>query len=337
MTRKIFITICLVTLFSVIASAGDNNSNTPLRFSKDGKFKIVQFTVVHWSADNPASDIAGERMNEVLDAENPDLVIYTGDLVFGAPAKEGYMKALEPVLKRKLPFAVTFGNHDDESGMSREELLALLKSLPGNLSTSTEGVSGVTNYVLTIGSASNAKKDAAVLYFFDSQSYTKIEELKHYTWIKRDQIDWYASCSNGFTAANGGTPLPSMAFFHIPLPEYNEAACNENAQMMGYRGEAACSPKINSGLFAAMRSQGDIIATFVGHDHVNDYLVNWRSIALCYGRYTGGGTVYNNIPGGNGARVIELTEGSRSFHTYIRIAGGKIINEITYPDDFQAK
>ena len=42
----------------------------------------------------------------------------------------------------------------------------------------------------------------------------------------------------------------------------------------------------------------------------------------------GGGTVYNHIPGGNGARVIELTEGSRSFHTYIRIAGGKIINEI---------
>ena len=43
MTRKIFITICLVTLFSVIASAGDNNSNTPLRFSKDGKFKIFAY------------------------------------------------------------------------------------------------------------------------------------------------------------------------------------------------------------------------------------------------------------------------------------------------------
>ena len=41
MTRKIFITICLVTLFSVIASAGDNNADKPLRFSKEGKFKIV--------------------------------------------------------------------------------------------------------------------------------------------------------------------------------------------------------------------------------------------------------------------------------------------------------
>ena len=324
----------LIAIAAVVAMAASAQS---LRFSKSGKFKIVQFTDVHWIAGNPASDIAGERLNEVLDAEKPDLVIYTGDLIFGAPAREGYLKALEPVLKRKLPFAVTFGNHDDESGMSRAELLALLRTLPGNLTATTEGLSGVTNFVLPLASSSAKGKNAAVLYFLDSHSYTSIEELKHYNWIQPDQIAWYLTQSNAYKAANGGSPLPSMAFFHIPLPEYNEAVCNENAQMMGYRGEAACSPKINSGLFAAMRSQGDVIATFVGHDHVNDYLVNWRSIALCYGRYTGGGTVYNHIPGGNGARVIELTEGSRSFHTYIRIAGGKIINEITYPDDFQPR
>lgn len=330
--KKLFLTsvsLIFVALFAV-------SQSKPLRFSKDKTFKIVQFTDVHWIAGNPASDIAGERMNEVLDAENPDLVIYTGDLIFGAPAKEGYLKALEPVLKRKLPFAVTFGNHDDESGMTRSELLALLQSLPGNLSSTTEGISGVTNYILPVKSA-DGNNDAAILYFFDSHSYTPIEELKHYTWIKHDQIGWYIDNSNRFTSANGGSPVPSMAFFHIPLPEYNEAVSNENAQMIGYRGEAACSPKINSGLFAAMRSQGDIMATFVGHDHINDYLVNWRSIALCYGRYTGGATVYNHVPGGNGARVIVLTEGSRSFHTYIRIAGGKIINEITYPDDLNPK
>lgn len=237
--KRTTITAIAIVLVAISAMA------QTLRFSKNKTFKIVQFTDVHWIANNPASDIAGERMNEVLDAEKPDLVIYTGDLVFGAPAKDGYMKALEPVLKRKLPFAVTFGNHDDESGMSREELLDLLKTLPGNLSTSTEGVSGVTNYVLTVASSADANKDAAVLYFFDSHSYTKDEELKHYDWIKPDQISWYTTCSNGFAAANGGKKLPSMAFFHIPLPEYNEAVSNENAQMMGYRGEAACSPKIN--------------------------------------------------------------------------------------------
>ena len=37
-------------------------------------------------------------MNEVLDVEKPDLVIYTGDLVFGKPASEALSKALEPVV-----------------------------------------------------------------------------------------------------------------------------------------------------------------------------------------------------------------------------------------------
>ena len=55
-----------------------------LKFNADGKFKIVQFTDVHWVPGNPASEEAAERMNEVLDAEKPDFVIYTGDIVFGS-------------------------------------------------------------------------------------------------------------------------------------------------------------------------------------------------------------------------------------------------------------
>ena len=66
---------------------------------------------------------------------------------------------------------------------------------------------------------------------------------------------------------------------------------------------------------------------------MNDYVVDWNGILLGYGRYSGGNTVYNDIPGGNGARVIELTEGERTFNTWIRIAGGKVINTVSYPAD----
>ena len=97
-----------------------------LKFGADKTFKIVQFTDVHWIYNDSRSDIAGERMNEVLDAEKPDFVIYTGDLIFGKPAKESLLKALEPVISRKIPFAVTWGNHDDEQGMSRQELFDLI-------------------------------------------------------------------------------------------------------------------------------------------------------------------------------------------------------------------
>ena len=67
-----------------------------------------------------------------------------------------------------------------------------------------------------------------------------------------------------------GFPLPALAFFHIPLSEYNEAASDENAILYGTRMEKACSAAINTGMFAAMKEAGDVMGTFVGHDHDND-------------------------------------------------------------------
>ena len=96
---KIYLTLAflLVTTFCMA-------QKSELKFSKDGKFKIVQFTDVHFKYGNRASDIALERINQVLDDERPDLVIFTGDVVYSAPADSGMLQVLEPVVKRKLPF-----------------------------------------------------------------------------------------------------------------------------------------------------------------------------------------------------------------------------------------
>ena len=129
--------------------------------------------------------------------------------------------------------------------------------------------------------------------------------------------------------------MPALAFFHIPLPEYNQAAADENAILVGTRMEKACAPVLNTGMFAAMKQQKDVVAVFVGHDHDNDYVVDWKGILLGYGRYTGGNTVYNDLP--NGARVIEMTEGKRSVDTWVRLENGQVINRVLYPDDFVKK
>ena len=304
-----------------------------LKFGEDKKFKIVQFTDVHWKADSIASEEAGERMGEVLDAEKPDLVIFTGDVIFGKPADKSMLCALEPTIKRGIPFAVTLGNHDDELGMSRKELYDFIKDMPGNLTSTVEGLSGVTNFILPV-KASDGSQDAALLYVFDSHSYATLKGIKGYGWIKHDQVRWYIDESKKFTEANGGTPLTALSFFHIPLPEYHEAVQNEGSFLIGTRKEKACAPEINTGLFAAMKEAGDVLGVFVGHDHVNDYAVSWKGIMLCYGRFTGGKTVYHDMPGGNGARVIELTEGVRQFRSWIRLKGGQVINEFTYPSEW---
>lgn len=305
-----------------------------LKFNRDGKFKIVQFTDVHFKYGNPNSDVALERIREVLDAEKPDLVIFTGDVIYSAPAEKGMRTVLNLVADRKIPFGVVYGNHDDEQGMSREQLFDVIASVPYSLTAREDGLSGVTNYVIPVRSSDGAR-NAVVLYCLDSHSYCQIKNIGGYDFLKPDQIGWYRKKSAAYRKENGGTPLPSLAFFHIPLPEFNEAAANEEAILIGTRMEKACAPRLNSGMFTAMKEGGDVMGIFVGHDHDNDYVVNWKDILLAYGRYTGGNTVYNDLP--NGARVIELKEGVREFTTWVRLKGGEVINRIVYPSAFIKK
>ena len=320
----------------LIAGVLNLNAQKPvLKFNQDGKFKIVQFTDTHVIYGDNRADVALERMNEILDAEKPDYVIYTGDLIFGRPGKESLIKAIEPVVKRGIPFSVTWGNHDDEQGLSRQELYDLIKDIPNNLTSTTEGITGVTNYILTV--KDRAGKDACAFYVFDSNAYSTLEGIKGYGWVAHDQIGWYKEQSKKLTEANGGKPLPALSFFHIPFPEYAEAVTGEGVFMIGSRKEKVASANINSGLAVAMLEAKDVMAVSVGHDHVNDYMVEWNGLMLCYGRYTGGATVYHDIHGGNGARIFELTEGEREFKTWVRLKDNKILYEFNWPSDLLRK
>jgi len=220
---------------------------------------------------------------------------------------------------------VTLGNHDDEQNLTREQLYNVARSVKGNIQPDNQ-----TDFVLRVNSKD---KEDALLYVFDSHSYSKLPNVKGYDWIKASQIEWYRQLSNKETSANNNKPLPALAFFHIPLPEYAEAASTQSSILRGVRMEAACCPKLNSGLFTAMKEQGDVMGMFVGHDHDNDYAVMWYDILLAYGRYTGGNTEYNHLP--NGARVIVLKEGKREFNSWIRVRTGEIEQSTVYPNSFK--
>lgn len=311
---------CLVALLLLMPGMECRAEKPELRFNAERKFKIVQFTDLHVVWQDSRSDIAFERMNQVLDAEKPDMVVFTGDIIYSKPADKNLRKVLGVVSDRKIPFAITFGNHDNEQGLTNDELFKAAETLPYHLTVDeVPELPGTGNCVLEVKS-SDGKSTAALLYCIDSHSYSQVEGIKGYDYIKPEQIAWYRQRSREYTAANSGKPLPALAFFHIPLPEYAQAAGDQSAAMFGVRKEPACNPVLNSGMFTAMKECGDVMGTFVGHDHDNDYAALWKGILLAYGRFTGGNTEYNHLK--NGARVIELTENSRTFRTWIRTADG---------------
>lgn len=296
-----------------------------LRLRPDGTFKIVQFTDVHWQ-NGEEEDLRSEKLMErILAAELPDLVFFTGDLIYAKDCtdpRRSLREAVGAVERAQVPWAYVYGNHDVESAVTPEELMAVQQEHLRCLTESgPDHLHGHGNFVLDIFHPGENRL-AASLYGFDSGSIAP-ETLGGYDWIHRNQIEWYVQQSQ-LRTSGAGEPVPSLAFFHIPLPEYNEVW--ELHTCYGTKLEAVCSPKINSGMFAAMVEMGDILGTFVGHDHINDYWGELHNIRLCYGRATGYNT-YGREGFPRGARIIELKPDSRSFDSWIRLDDGSVIRE----------
>ncbi len=306
-----------------------------LQFNNNGRFKILQFADTHYIAGDTRSKRALDNVNQMLDLEKPDLVIHTGDVIFGKPADKSLREILAPMSERKIPFAVALGNHDEEYDKNRDEVAEIINTIPYNINKNVKGITGATNCILTL-KAPKSNIPQWIFYLFDSNRSSHIEDIGGYDYIHPDQINWYRKQSQNYTHKNNGKPISSLAFFHIPIPEYKTAASDDGTFLRGIRAESVCSPKVNSGLFVSMKEMGDIRATFVGHDHDCDFAAYWNKIFLIYGRFSGCDTVYNDIKP-NGARIIELTEGKKNFRSWIRLYGGDIIQDLQYPDDFIKK
>lgn len=286
-----------------------------LSFRPDGTFTMVQFTDMHikdgFEADKDIQTLG--LMQQIIRDQKPDLIVLTGDVIssYDVEDQEGtFRRAIAGIVQSGIPFAVIYGNHDSEKGITRQQLNGILEEFDNNLSSGgPEDIHGVGNYVLTVA-GSTGEEDAAVLYFFDSGDSAP-KAIGGYEWIHPDQVGWYCNESQTLEQKNGRT-LPALAFFHIPIPEYEQVW--QMGKLQGNKGEEVCCPKLNSGLFTAMLEMGDVMGTFAGHDHDNDYVGEMYGMRLCYGRITGYNT-YGELE--RGARVITLMEGKREFNTWI--------------------
>ena len=322
---------CGLLVLCVLVSAAD----AQLRFNEAGEFKIVQFTDTHIDLIKGSNLNVFDTIPTVIAVEKPDFVVLTGDIMTQNDPQEGYRRLAGIFEKANIPWAVVFGNHDSESNVSRAALAKFLTTLPfcANTDTGEDDVYGHSNFVLPVFGKDDTP--AALLYCMDSNSYSTLKPVVDgYGWFDFTQIAWYRDKSREYTLANYGSPLPALAFFHIPLPEYTQAWNNKETPPLGVKNEDECSPDVNSGMFTAMLEAGDIMGTFVGHDHINDYIGVHYGIALAYGRVT----KVMPDPGEDplaGGRVIVLPEGHRRFDTWIRDMKGKRELACTWPDSFR--
>lgn len=329
----------LASLFSLLLCAGlcISVSAESLKFD-DGEFRILILADPQ-DTEKPQQAML-DLLNASLDAADPDLVVFMGDMIHSPSIGndfEATKKAIDaivnPVVERGLDFAVVFGNHDDEGGISKQTQMAYYQSFPGCLAVEGEPMTGCGNYYLTVNGEDGIPK--CVLWFFDSGTYDTAGQGT-YACVEKDQIDWYKQTSAALTAEYG--KLPGFVFQHIIVPEVydllsavpkstegsvrgidvwhgNYYILNPNYTLSGTLGEGPCPPVRNQGQFEAWTETGDIKAAFFGHDHVNDFIVTDSGIDLVA---TPGLSFYIYGNGEkHGTRVVTINESDLSYTTQL--------------------
>ncbi|KAL0438310.1 UNVERIFIED_CONTAM: putative inactive purple acid phosphatase 29 [Sesamum latifolium] len=248
-----------------------------LRFDgKRGEFRILQVADMHYADGKrtPCEDVFPQQMascsdlnttafiRRVILAEKPDLIVFTGDNIFGFDATDAASSmnaAFAPAVSSNIPWAAVLGNHDQES----------------TLSGKVHGVEG----------SRLENKSVLNLYFLDSGDYSTVPSIPGYGWIKPSQQLWFERTSSKLQRAYVNKPepqkgaAPGLTYFHIPLPEF---ASFDSSNFTGVKQEGISSASVNSGFFTTMVAAGDVKAVFTGHDHLNDFCGELTGIHLCY-------------------------------------------------------
>ncbi|MDE6656278.1 MAG: metallophosphoesterase family protein, partial [Anaeroplasmataceae bacterium] len=269
-------------------------------------FKILQLTDIHLGGSNFSYDKDKKALYSVyriIEYTKPDLVIVTGDLVFPLGIMSFSFNNNAPIMQFAsfmrnigIPWAFTYGNHDTESlaVLSEDAIDSLFKSLSFKRSRNLlypyrqPDIYGRNNQIIEIRGKNNQLIQA--LFLLDSNSYIDTG-INTYDYIHDDQVEWYEKNIKRLRETEK-TDISSLAFFHMPLNEYEDAYSlykNNSSEVIyhfgeiGEKNEDICDSKYHSKLFETAVELGSTKAMFCGHDHLNNIALTYKGIMLTYG------------------------------------------------------
>lgn len=319
----------------------------------NGKFRILMIADTQ-EGKNVSSDTLN-LINAALDRTQPDMVVYSGDQIWGKRSFRGnkdevkrvLAELTEPVSKRNIPFAVCFGNHDRQVGLTNAEQFEIYKTLKGFVGESAPDIDGVGNQCIEIADDDGVKY---LLYLIDSNSSLKVG----YDNVHENQIQWYRNTRDLYEKKFGRT-LPSVVIQHIPVCEVFELLTRvkksvkgsvrgfrthdgeyfvlnrDRVEKNGFMKESPADPQVNSGEFSAFKEKGEVKGLYFGHDHNNSFHGDIDGIDVGYTQGAGF-NVYG--PGlDRGVRVIDLSaDGGLNTYDlrYRELVGEKVEHPVKY-------
>ncbi len=317
-----------------------------MKYNLNGKFKIMQITDIQ-EIPNISRDTL-DLIESAVSSEKPDLVVLTGDQIKGYGMSYGkngdkqkevfdvINRLLASIVKHNIPYAVTFGNHDRQVGLSnREQLENIYKKIGNCVGNQADELDSAGTCYIPIYS-SDGRKIKNNIYLFDSGTDAK---GGGYEPFDTRIIDWYRNKRDDLKNETGNF-VPSIVFQHIPMDEYYKVlkrvgkftkhavrAYRKHKNEYYVLGDSCKSgdifleppsvPNENTGEFDALNECGDVMAVFVGHDHKNSFVGRYKNIDLGFTQSCGFNCYGNRS--NRGVRIIELDENKpNEYKTYTR-------------------
>lgn len=288
MKNKIILSL-IVPIMSLSACATNVHhdiSEYILKLNYRSNYRILQLTDIHLG-DKDDQDKHFKFMDLTIKDANPDFIVVTGD-VFSFASRETAKRLFSFFDGYKKPWTIVFGNHDEQCLFSVDWLTSYLNEKTEYAvykDIQDDDLQGNCNFAI------NLMKDDKVfeqLILIDTNRYY-YGSYFGYDFVKPEQIKWYEDLINHTTIENGGETVPSMMFYHIPLPEIDDAikASKEGSPEAiweyGEQNENTCPPDYNSQLFRSVKDKHSTHAMFFGHDHVNNFRITYQGVTFCYG------------------------------------------------------
>ncbi len=295
--------------FAPASALADGDDADGLCFNSDGTFTVMLLSDLQETQFTTELVISGET--HVLADYPADLIVLLGDqlegaspvLRFGNGSKncEDTIRAiLAPVAASGIPFAVVFGNHDNEAPISIADQVAIYESYDtcvGVCFGKNADESGAFSLPVY---TDDGQTKALDLYFFDCGP---TDSSGDYGAVSAEQVAWYTETSQAEREANANQNIPAVAFSHIVVPEVYELFTqvdegtdgafkgvgsgrggyyvpNDKRIFLGDVNEAPCPSSKNNGLFDAFVDNGDVFLTVSGHDHVNSFIGTLRGVDI---------------------------------------------------------
>ncbi|EKU46342.1 metallophosphoesterase family protein [Staphylococcus massiliensis] len=274
-------------------------------------FKIIQLADLHLSPHHDDKDQQTYTLiDHMIRYYQPDLIIMTGDQIWSegiVHSDETYKRLVEYINQYDVKVATTFGNHDTEGRFSRGDIREIEKGFQNYVekkhSLIVDDKEAYTIEIEMDGELSH------VIYIIDGGDYCP-HHIGEYSYIHPQHVNWMRELRE---TVYKDVAHHNLMFTHIALQEYEAIRDVEHEDFRGIFEDELGYAKLNSGMFTQLLINGDVEGVFVGHDHCNDFMIDYHGIKLGYGRISG----YNAYGDLNrGAREITLRK-DKPFETKV--------------------